>query len=71
MTGNYAGNDIGTAVRHINDAKSCQKECQKLAECKFWTYNYRHRYCYRQRAKGPLGRCNTCTRGPRNCANGK
>ena len=71
-TGNYYGNDIAFAG-NINDATSCQKECQKHAECKFWTYNSDGNRCWSQSANAPdsIGTCNTCTRGPRYCANGK
>ena len=67
--GNYAGNDIDY-VQNINDATSCQGECQKHLECKFWTYNSHTKNCWRQTVNAPdnLGTCNTCIRGPRNCA---
>ena len=72
MAGNYQGNDIDF-VQNINDATSCQEECEKLAECKFWTYNNVLQKCWRQTAKAPeiLGSNSACTRGPRICANGK
>ena len=72
MTGNYNGNNIDY-VQNINDATSCQEECQKHVECKFWTYNSNTKNCWRQTANAPeiLGTCDTCTRGPRNCASGK
>ena len=68
MAGDYYGNDIDF-VQGINDATSCQKECQKLLECKFWTYSSPVKTCWRQTANAPqnLGTCDTCTRGPRNC----
>ena len=69
MTGNYDGNDIDF-VENINDATRCQEECQKHHECKFWTYTSDNKRCYRQTANAPdtLGTCDTCIRGPRNCA---
>ena len=72
VTGNYVGNDIDI-MPNINDATSCQEECEKLAECKFWTYNSYKKKCWRHTAKAPeiLGTCKNCTRGPRICANGK
>ena len=71
-TGNYIGNHIDF-MPNITDATSCQEECEKLAECKFWTYNNVLQKCWRQTAKAPeiLGSVSACTRGPRNCANGK
>ena len=69
MTGNYAGNDIDVRY-NINDATSCQGECQKHLECKFWTYNSYDKKCWRQTINAPhnLGTCDTCTRGPRYCS---
>ena len=61
-------------VQNINDATSCRDECQKHEKCEFWTYAPIDKHCWRQTANTPqtLGyMCNTCTRGPRNCAIGK
>ena len=68
MTGNYNGNDIDF-VQNINDATSCQEECQKHLECKFWTYNSYNKICWLQTANAPdnLGTCLRCIRGPRYC----
>ena len=73
-TGNYQGTASAIdVVENINGATSCQEECQKHEECQFWTYNSQNKKCFRQTQIAPqnLGTCNTCTRGPRNCANGK
>ena len=68
--GNYAGNNIDT-FGNVNDAASCQKLCQELSECKFWTYNTipNNGQCWRQTELAPtnLGTCATCTRGPKYC----
>ena len=72
--GTYAGNDIDY-VKDLPDAESCQKECQKIPECKFWTYNPNtwngKNKCFRQTANAneTLGTCKkgTCIRGPRDC----
>ena len=72
MTGNYHGNEIDY-VQNINNALSCQEECQKHEGCQYWTYNLHTKICWRQTANAPetLGTCNTCIRGPRNCSSGK
>ena len=70
VEGNYAGNYIDS-VQNINDATSCQEECQKHVECQFWSYNSQTKTCFRQTSDQTLGTCHTCTRGPRNCANGE
>ena len=56
-------------INNVQDAESCQEECQKHLDCKFWTYNSNDNNCYRQTANAlqDLGTCDTCTRGPRNC----
>ena len=72
--GTYVGNDIDY-VKDLPDAESCQKECQKIPECKFWTYNPNtwngKNKCFRQTANAneTLGTCKkgTCIRGPRDC----
>ena len=76
LAGNYAKHVIDSTegyVKNINDAISCQKKCQEVIECKFWTYNSETKICYRQTASAPeaLGTCITCTRGPRNCPSSK
>ena len=85
-TGKYDGNmkknggiDIDVAViRNVKDPESCQKECVKNLECKFWTYNsefaswrFGRKKCWLQNANAPEkpGTCSTCTRGPRDCSN--
>ena len=72
MTGNYHGNEIDY-VQNINNALSCQEECQEHEGCQYWTYNLHTKICWRQTANAPetLGTCNTCIRGPRNCSRGK
>ena len=71
-TGNYKGNDID-CVLDLPDAESCQKECLKLPECKFWTYNPNSwdgkKRCYRQTANAneTLGTNTKAIRGPRLC----
>ena len=72
VTGNYDGNNVDY-VQNINDATSCQEECKKHIQCKFWTYNSNTKNCWRQTENAPqnLGTCDTCTRGPRYCAIGK
>ena len=70
--GNYDGNDID-CVYGIQEAASCQKECQKIPECKVWTYNSNswdgRIKCWRQTANAneTVGTCANCIRGPRNC----
>ena len=61
-------------INNVQDAESCQEECQKHLECKFWTYRQTwkgKKKCWRQTEKAleKLGTCNNnkCTRGPRNC----
>ena len=78
--GNYDGNagmDIDIAkISNVEDPASCQEECQKNLECKFWTYNsefaswrFGRKKCWLQNANAPEkpGTCTTCTRGPRDC----
>ena len=82
--GKYDGNmkknggiDIDVAViSNVEDPESCQKECLKNLECKFWTYNNEfakwrggRKKCWLQNANAPETKdaCTTCTRGPRNC----
>ena len=69
MTGNYLHNNVDS-VESVNDATSCQKLCQEHSQCKFWTYDYSNKKCYRQTEKAAtaLGTCKTCIRGPRSCS---
>ena len=69
--GNYVGNAIDSFV-NVNDAASCQKLCQELSQCKFWTYTtdpWLGKNCWRQTEMAPtnLGTCAECTRGPKFC----
>ena len=78
-TGTYDGSNTEginiDVINNVQDAASCQEECQKHSECKFWTYNSQtwdgKKKCWRQTEKAleKLGTCNNnkCTRGPRNC----
>ena len=69
MAGSYDGSDI-KYVQNINDATSCQVECQELTECKFWTYNSETKNCWLQTeyAATNVGTtCTSCTRGPKHC----
>ena len=86
--GKYDGNmkkngginiDVAT-ISNVEDPESCQKECQKNPECKFWTYNNEfaqwrpgRKKCWLQNANAPETNttCTTCTRGPRDCPEGK
>ena len=56
-------------MKEVNDAESCQKHCQELLACKFWTYNANKKVCRRQTEKAPtaVGTCDHCTRGPKYC----
>ena len=83
-TGKYDGNikkngginiDVDT-ISNVEDPESCQKECLKNLECKFWTYNNEfakwkkgRKKCWLQNANAPetAKTCTTCTRGPRVC----
>ena len=66
-------------VKNINDAASCQDECQKHVKCDFWTYNSNTKNCLRQTANAANApetsatgtHCFKCTYGPRHCAIGK
>ena len=66
------GNNIDN-VSNINNAESCQEQCQKLSGCEFWTYDSYDKSCYRHNANAPnsigtgTSACNTCTRGPKFC----
>ena len=66
--GNYVGNNIDY-IHSINNTGDCQDECQKHLDCRFWTYNYETKNCWRHIVNAPenIGTCNTCIRGPRNC----
>ena len=70
MKGNYHGNVIDDV--DVTNPTSCQEKCQELLECKYWTYEPPAK-CWLQTANAPetLGSCITCTRGPKNCPNGK
>ena len=67
-TGNYDGHDIDDIVDVI-DASKCQKLCQEHIECKFWTYDSAHGYCWRQteNAYKHKNTCSDCTRGQKFC----
>ena len=83
-TGKYDGNikkngginiDVDT-ISNVEDPESCQKECLKNLECKFWTYNNEfakwkggRKKCWLHNANAPETKdtCTTCTRGPKNC----
>ena len=56
-------------MKEVNDAESCQKHCQELSACEFWTYNANKKVCRRQTEKAPtaVGTCAHCTRGPKYC----
>ena len=80
-TGKYDGNmkknggieiDIDV-ISNVADPESCQKECQKNLDCKFWTYSNEFAFCWLQNANAPEAStaCTTCTRGPRDCPEGK
>ena len=72
MKGNYEGNDIDVVDVTFRNPTSCQEKCQELLECKYWTYGPPTK-CWLQTTNAPetLGSCITCTRGPKNCLNGK
>ena len=83
-TGKYDGNmkknggieiDIDV-ISNVADPESCQKECQKNSECKFWTYNnefakwrFGRKKCWLQNANAPEKpvASDTATRGPKDC----
>ena len=67
--GNYVGNEIDSE-ENVNYAGKCQKLCLEHSQCKFWTYDYSNKKCYRQTEKAvtALGKCKTCIRGPRSCS---
>ena len=67
--GNYVGNEIDSE-ENVNYAGKCQKLCLEHSQCKFWTYDYSNKKCYRQTEKAAtaLGTCKTCIRGPRSCS---
>ena len=83
-TGKYDGNikkngginiDVDT-ISNVEDPESCQRECQKNLDCKFWTYSNEfakwrpgRKKCWLQNANATEkpSTCTTCTRGPRDC----
>ena len=68
----YAANDIDK-LENIASAHDCQKKCQELPTCQFWTHNnHKNRgYCWRQNGNNiPQFPCEptfACTHGPRDC----
>ena len=65
---NYVGNDIDSSP-NIPDENKCQRLCQEHVRCKFWSYDFSTKKCYRHtEASKALGSCNTCTHGPKKCS---
>ena len=67
-------------ISNVADPESCQKECQKNSECKFWTYNnefakwrFGRKKCWLQNANAPEkpAESDTATRGPKDCYTAK
>ena len=71
-TAYYMNNIPGKFSRHNpeQDAKRCQRQCQREPRCKFWTFDRAHEWCYlktcRQNVKNTMAE-NHYISGDKNC----
>ena len=65
--GGYPSNDIITTAIVVNDAASCQKECQKNDQCQFWTFNSGNGACWLKSDKTSESPGAGKTSGPKFC----
>ena len=66
----WTGHDI-EKISNVNDGSKCEKLCQELSECKFWTLNSKTKICFLQskNATNDKDICSDCIRGPKLCIN--
>ena len=66
----WTGHDI-EKISNVNDTSKCEKLCQELSECKFWTLNSKTKICFLQskNATNDKDICSDCIRGPKLCIN--
>ena len=63
---NYDEMNIDGGV-YEDTALSCQKSCQILSDCNFWTWDSFTSYCYKKSSKSKFQEAKNSISGPKYC----
>ena len=65
---NINGNDIGSPLENIGRMLTCQRYCIQDDQCKFWSYDYIGKKCYKKSSDENIGFKGNFMTGAKDCS---